>query len=133
MLNRNPSCIEDLANELWLDMFDYLDWINLYSAFYGINKRINQLLEYTLLMFYNIAKYFRSFPSLISLVIDANSDDYDRYTNQHCPFLQYLHLPGHTFDKPLPINEHIMIHENTLFNPLSSDDAISCPAILGLE
>ncbi|CAF1238315.1 unnamed protein product [Adineta steineri] len=58
MLNRNPSCIEDLANELWLEIFDYLDWINLYSAFYGINKRINQLLEYTLLMFYNVHDHF---------------------------------------------------------------------------
>ncbi|CAF4309275.1 unnamed protein product, partial [Adineta steineri] len=161
MSNRNPSCIEDLANELWLEMFDYLDWINLYSAFYGINKRINQLLmnirtlsiyssylinylntlylcftEFPIEKFqsiqhfqliydypYNepldIAKYFRSFPSLISLIIDANSDDYDRYTNQlitiifhqHCPFLQYLHLPGHTFDKPLPIYEHIYSHQ----------------------
>ncbi|CAF0967257.1 unnamed protein product [Adineta steineri] len=157
MSNRNPSCIEDLANELWLEIFDYLDWINLYSALYGINKRINQLLmniqtlsiyssylinylntlylcftEFPIEKFqyiqhfqliydypYNesldIAKYFHSFPSLISLIIDANSDNYDRDTNQlitiifhqHCHFLQYLHLQGNMFDKPLPINEHV--------------------------
>ena len=36
--------IECLPNELWLTVFNYLDWINLFSTFYGINKRINQLL-----------------------------------------------------------------------------------------
>ncbi len=44
MSREKRSRIEDLANEIWLEMFDYFDWINLFMAFYGINKRINQLL-----------------------------------------------------------------------------------------
>ena len=36
--------IENLPNELWIEIFKYFDWMNLFSAFYGINKRINQLL-----------------------------------------------------------------------------------------
>ena len=44
MSNETPTCIEDLANEIWLEIFGYLDCINLLSAFYGINKRFNQLL-----------------------------------------------------------------------------------------
>ena len=36
--------IENLPNELWIEVFKYFDWMNLFSAFYGINKRINQLL-----------------------------------------------------------------------------------------
>jgi hypothetical protein len=44
MSDKRSSCIEDLSNELWLDTFDYLDSTNLFLAFYGINKRINQLL-----------------------------------------------------------------------------------------
>ena len=44
MSDGKRSRIEDLANEIWLEIFDYLDWINIFLAFYGINKRINQLL-----------------------------------------------------------------------------------------
>lgn len=44
MSDRAPSRIEDLANELWLDVFGHLDWINLFMAFHGINKRIDELL-----------------------------------------------------------------------------------------
>lgn len=44
MSNRVPSRIENLPNEIWLEVFHHLDWINVFSAFYGINKRINQLL-----------------------------------------------------------------------------------------
>ncbi len=44
MSDGKRSRIEDLSNEIWLEIFDYLDWINLFLAFYGINKRINQLL-----------------------------------------------------------------------------------------
>jgi len=38
-------CIENLPNELWIKVFNYLDWINLFSAFYGLNQRINQLVK----------------------------------------------------------------------------------------
>lgn len=44
MSDEQPSRIEDLPNELWLEIFCYLDYINLFSAFYGINKQINELL-----------------------------------------------------------------------------------------
>ncbi|CAF1409965.1 unnamed protein product [Adineta steineri] len=44
MSDEVPSRIEDLPNEIWLEVFDYLDWINLFSAFYGLNKRINEFL-----------------------------------------------------------------------------------------
>lgn len=44
MSNERPSRLEDLPNEVWLEVFSYLDWINLFMAFYGIKKRINQLL-----------------------------------------------------------------------------------------
>lgn len=44
MSDEGPSCIEDLPNELWVEVFNYLDWINLFLAFHGIKKRINQLL-----------------------------------------------------------------------------------------
>jgi len=44
MSDEAPSRIEDLANEIWLEVFDYLDWINLFLAFHGINKRISELL-----------------------------------------------------------------------------------------
>ncbi|CAF4067695.1 unnamed protein product, partial [Rotaria sordida] len=29
-----PTRIEDLANELWLEIFSHLDWINICLAFY---------------------------------------------------------------------------------------------------
>ncbi|CAF3875657.1 unnamed protein product [Rotaria sp. Silwood2] len=37
--------IESLSNELLLDTFEYLDAYNLYQAFYGLNHRINGLLQ----------------------------------------------------------------------------------------
>jgi len=37
------SCIENLPNELWVRIFTHIDWMNLLLAFYGLNKRINQL------------------------------------------------------------------------------------------
>ncbi|UJR12563.1 hypothetical protein I4U23_016739 [Adineta vaga] len=45
MFDKKSSCIEDLANELWLEVFEYVDWINLFTSFYGINERINQLIQ----------------------------------------------------------------------------------------
>ncbi|UJR17482.1 hypothetical protein I4U23_004377 [Adineta vaga] len=151
------SSIEDLANEIWLEMFDYLDWINLFSTFYGLNKRINQLLmcikilsvyssylinqsdriylcfkefpldEFKQLQHFrltydypydeslNIAKYFRSFSTLKSFIIDGNYDENCRCTNefttiifrQYCPFLQHLHLHGNVFEQEVQITENI--------------------------
>ncbi|CAF3574110.1 unnamed protein product [Rotaria sordida] len=39
--------LELLSNELLLDIFEYLDAYNLYQAFYGLNHRINDLLQST--------------------------------------------------------------------------------------
>ena len=36
--------IEDLANELWLDLFDYLNLHEQFKAFSGLNKRLNAVL-----------------------------------------------------------------------------------------
>ncbi|CAM4905008.1 unnamed protein product [Rotaria socialis] len=41
VLNR----IESFSNELLLDIFEYLDAFDLYQAFYGLNYRINDLLQ----------------------------------------------------------------------------------------
>ncbi|CAF1165080.1 unnamed protein product [Rotaria magnacalcarata] len=41
VLNR----IESFSNELLLDIFEYLDAFDLYQAFYGLNYRINNLLQ----------------------------------------------------------------------------------------
>ncbi|CAF1381356.1 unnamed protein product [Adineta ricciae] len=151
MSKATRSCFEDLANELLLEIFDYLDWINLFSAFYGLTKRINHLVtcintlsiysnylinqsnivylcfqEFPLTEFkqiqhfkllydnpydesLNIAKYFSSFRTLISLHIDANVIEDGNCTNefleiifhQNCPFLQRLYLHGNVFDQDL--------------------------------
>ncbi|CAF4962206.1 unnamed protein product [Rotaria sp. Silwood1] len=37
--------LESLSNELFLDIFEYLDAYNLYQAFYGLNNRINGILQ----------------------------------------------------------------------------------------
>ncbi|CAF3384046.1 unnamed protein product [Rotaria sp. Silwood1] len=41
------SCnrLESLSNELILDIFEYFDAYNLYEAFYGLNHRINSVLQ----------------------------------------------------------------------------------------
>ena len=39
---------ESLANELLLDLFEYLDGISLLRAFFGLNSRLNQVLSYYL-------------------------------------------------------------------------------------
>jgi hypothetical protein len=39
--------LESLSNELFLDIFEYLDAYNLCQAFYGLNHRINTLLQLT--------------------------------------------------------------------------------------
>ncbi|CAF1600489.1 unnamed protein product [Adineta ricciae] len=39
------SCNEDLANELWLEMFEYFDYVDLLKAFFGLNRRTNQLIQ----------------------------------------------------------------------------------------
>ncbi|CAF2557081.1 unnamed protein product [Rotaria sp. Silwood2] len=37
--------LESLSNELLLDIFEYLDAYNLYQTFYGLNHRINDVLQ----------------------------------------------------------------------------------------
>jgi hypothetical protein len=38
------SRIEDLANELWFEIFGYIKTEDLFMSFDGLNKRINELL-----------------------------------------------------------------------------------------
>ncbi|CAF3571303.1 unnamed protein product [Rotaria sp. Silwood1] len=51
-LNTNPnnkviSCIEDLSNEIFYHIFDYLDGCQLYDSFVNLNTRFQNLLIYS--------------------------------------------------------------------------------------
>ncbi|CAF0929806.1 unnamed protein product [Adineta steineri] len=45
MSDNIPTCLEDLANELVFDIIDYLDIRHIYKDFFGLNRRINKLLD----------------------------------------------------------------------------------------
>lgn len=43
-VGKKPLRIEDMPNEMWLSIFNYLDSTQRFLAFHGLNARINQLL-----------------------------------------------------------------------------------------
>jgi hypothetical protein len=40
---RTISCIENLSNEIFYEIFDYLDGYDIYTAFYNLNIRLKNL------------------------------------------------------------------------------------------
>lgn len=74
---------ESLANEILLILFEYLDVINLFRAFYYLNNRFNQLLI-------KLHKYHLDFRSI-------SKDDFNHFYQQHYYLINNrissLHLP----------------------------------------
>jgi hypothetical protein len=106
---QNKMNFEYLANELILDLFEYLDANHLLHAFYGLNTRFNQLLltkfrSYRL-DFRSISKHdFETFcqqylPSIVDRVISLHLSDSEETPNLPKIFLshgftinQFIHL-----------------------------------------
>ncbi len=53
------NCIENLSNELFYEIFDYLDAWNVYNAFFNLNYYFNQLFNCSSLRL-KIKRYYRS-------------------------------------------------------------------------
>lgn len=67
------STIEDLAIELWLEIFNYLKLVHQFNAFFNLNKRLNQILF-----------------SYRSHIISKNNDEDSQYLFTHIlPFLTH--------------------------------------------
>ena len=49
--NRSITCIENLSNEFFYEIFDYLDGCEIYEAFSYLNYRFQQLLNSSSLLF----------------------------------------------------------------------------------
>ncbi|CAF1393932.1 unnamed protein product, partial [Adineta steineri] len=43
------TCLENLSNEIFLETFDYLHALDIFSAFGSLNKRISSIFQSTLL------------------------------------------------------------------------------------
>ncbi|CAF4165572.1 unnamed protein product, partial [Rotaria sordida] len=43
MINSNKYLLEDLANEILYEIFEYLDSYDIYKGFYNLNKRFQNL------------------------------------------------------------------------------------------
>ncbi|CAF1658602.1 unnamed protein product, partial [Adineta ricciae] len=123
MSNTIPSKIEDLPNEIWLEIFDYFNWFDLFSSFYCLNKRIWHLLmciktlsvhstypkkspsdqfkrtysqvvsNHSYNESFNITKQFNSFSGLSSLIANTFSDDNWRSTDEFVKFIFTQHCP----------------------------------------
>ena len=65
--------LELLANEVLLDLFQFLDVVNLFRAFYGLNNRFDQLI-FTKLQRYRLK--CRELPLLTHLSIVINTNKY---------------------------------------------------------
>jgi uncharacterized protein YqfB (UPF0267 family) len=50
-MDRSITCIENLSNECFYEIFDYLDGIDIYEAFSNLNYRFQQLLNSSSLLF----------------------------------------------------------------------------------
>ncbi|CAF2882259.1 unnamed protein product [Rotaria sp. Silwood2] len=64
MININYTKFEHLPNELLFGVFEYIDIRDLFYGFWGLNKRINQLLRSLQNLSFNLEQYE---PALISL------------------------------------------------------------------
>ncbi|CAF1084406.1 unnamed protein product [Rotaria sordida] len=107
---------ECLANELLLDIFQYIDAIHLFHAFHGLNNRFDKLL-FTKFKIYNldfrsISKYnFENFcqqylPSIINQIISLHLSDNEETPNLSKIFLSYN----------LTINQFINLKSLSLYN-----------------
>ncbi|CAF4166802.1 unnamed protein product, partial [Adineta steineri] len=125
MSNEVPACIEDLANDLWFEIFGYLDWINLFSTFYGINKRINQLL-----MFVNVLSLYESY-----LINHSNSIYifFQEFPLKEFKQIQHFRwINDYSYDDALDISKHfssfstlISLSIDTNFKDYKPDDEIA--------
>lgn len=64
--------LESIANELILDLYEYLATVDLLRAFDGLNDRFTRLLD----------QYFRSHPFNLQYI---SKDEFDRLTRDHLP------------------------------------------------
>ncbi|CAF0741564.1 unnamed protein product [Adineta ricciae] len=85
--------LEQLANELLLEVFDYLDCLTIFRAFYGLNYRFNQLI---ILQIQKFDLDFRLVPKC----------SFDLFCQQHLPLLKTrivsLHLSNEINIPELP-------------------------------
>lgn len=49
MFTKKITCLEDLSNELFYDIFEFLDLPHVYQAFYSLNARFNRLIIHSTL------------------------------------------------------------------------------------
>ena len=94
--------LESLANELLLDIFDYLDVIPLFQAFQGLNRRFNTLifdcipayhLDYKFIVkcdFEIISQKYLS--SIVDRVVSLRLSDADQQIDQDFPLTQFVGL-----------------------------------------
>jgi hypothetical protein len=74
MVEKNVMNLELLPNEILLDVFDYLNGIDLLRVFYGLNSRFNFLL----------CNQFRSYRFPFNSISKRN---FDIICQQHLPFI----------------------------------------------
>ncbi|CAF0882408.1 unnamed protein product [Didymodactylos carnosus] len=61
-----PTIFEDMYNDLFYQLFDYLDAYDIYYSFFGLNKRFNDLAEHKPTLHANItSKKFRDYYQIL--------------------------------------------------------------------
>ena len=68
---------ESLPNEIWLTVFTYLSSRHIWRAFFGINKRLNQLLTSDLIH-HTIDLRDTSYSEIVELLGDHDNNSHDR-------------------------------------------------------
>jgi len=88
---KSKTLIEDLSNEFFYEIFDYLDGIDIYSAFSNLNQRFQQLLNLSSIL-YKIKLHYPSDELYENFVKKI------RRVNRHQIFSLHLHLRYLTVD-----------------------------------
>lgn len=114
-------CFECLANELLLDLFQYIDAIHLFRAFYGLNTRFNKLLLIKFqtynLDFRSVSKYnFKNFCQKYLPLVNNRVTSLHLSDNEETP-----NLSKFFFSHGFTINEFLHLKSFSLYNIQSFD------------
>ncbi|CAF4937477.1 unnamed protein product [Rotaria sp. Silwood1] len=79
-IDRNKSCLEDLANEIFYEIYEYLNMHHIYKGFFNLNKRFQNLIINS------------NFLHKINISIVSKTDFDDYYKNILIPYKHRINL-----------------------------------------
>ncbi|CAF3677555.1 unnamed protein product [Rotaria sp. Silwood1] len=91
--------LESLANEILLDLLEYLDAVNLFRAFHGLNARFDQLI------FIKLQRYYLDFRSIALR-------DFDIFHQEYLPLINDRIITFHLSDdiETPNMSQHFLLH-----------------------